>query len=380
MPATRPLFNDRQSELGASYRSKLGTASRSIRATENENVNPKGALGGKRISPRLGTCAGVNNARPLSARRREGGGVFGADITNITSGSSMADKFQPVKPFSQAALSEAVASVQPLLTKTESADAQEVGEYVADIVDKLFVDEHALRPQTDYMDVQKQLTPKMRNILVDWLIEVHAKYKLRPETLHLAINLIDRYLSKAQVARNRLQLIGVVAMFIASKFEEINPPELHQWVYITDKAYTKQDVLLMECAMLSALSFQIVVPTAAHFLPGLQKANGCNTVHCKLAQYIVELSLLDIRVLQYTPSQVVSAALLLSNELQGHSQKWPQSIAQSSRHSEDSLRPCVEVLRSLFEADRAIAPGSQLQAVHKKFALKENCAVAAMKL
>merc|ERR1719326_167723 len=118
------------------------------------------------------------------------------------------------------------------------------------------------------------------------------------------MNLIDRFLSKVRVSRKRLQLVGVVAMFIASKFEEINPPELHDWVYITDKAYTKEDVLAMEVSMLTALSFRIVVPTAGHFFPLLEKANSCNAVHRELAQYIIELGLLDIRMLQYTPSHM----------------------------------------------------------------------------
>merc|ERR1712176_1532160 len=97
------------------------------------------------------------------------------------------------------------------------------------------------------------------------LIEVHMKYRLRLETLHLAINIIDRYLSRRAVLRKRLQLVGVVAMFMAAKFEEINPPEIHDWVYITDHAYAKEDVLIMECNVLTALGFQIMVPTAAHF-------------------------------------------------------------------------------------------------------------------
>merc|ERR1740117_2588712 len=105
------------------------------------------------------------------------------------------------------------------------------------------------------------------------------KYRLRPETLHLAVNLIDRYLTRMPVMRKRLQLVGVVAMFIASKFEEISPPELHDWVYITDNAYTKEDILVMECTMLTSLSFKIVVPTVAHFFEILQKTCGCDAVH-----------------------------------------------------------------------------------------------------
>merc|ERR1719345_433483 len=183
-------------------------------------------------------------------------------------------------------------------------------------MERLFSRETTSRPREDYMeDMQTDITGKMRMILIDWLIEVHLKYRLRPETLHLTVNLVDRYLSKKQIHKKRLQLVGVVAMFIATKFEEISPPELHDWVYITDNAYTKDDVLLMECNMLSTLSFQIVVPTAAHFFEPLAVANGCDARHRSCAQYLIELGLLDIRMLQYKPSHIVAAAMLLSNEI-----------------------------------------------------------------
>lgn len=177
--------------------------------------------------------------------------------------------------------------------------------------------------------------------------------------------------------RKRLQLVGVVAIFIAAKFEEIHPPELHDWVYITDKAYTKEDVLVMECDMLTTLSFQIMVPTAAHFLPGFIKANNCNTVHRHLAEYITELALLDIRMLRFSPSQTVAAALLLSNEMLGRSPAWPAAMAQHCHHSEAGLRPCVELLRELFQADRAGA-GGQLVAVKKKFSQRDYQSVATL--
>jgi len=75
----------------------------------------------------------------------------------------------------------------------------------------------------------------MRVILVEWLIEVHLKFKLLPETLFLTINLIDRYCMVKQVLRNEYQLLGVTAMLIASKYEEIYPPEIRDFVHITDK-------------------------------------------------------------------------------------------------------------------------------------------------
>ena len=82
--------------------------------------------------------------------------------------------------------------------------------------------------------------------MIDWLVEVHLKFKLLPETLFLTINLIDRYLSIREVSRSKLQLVGVASLMIAGKYEEIYPPTVKDYVYITDKAYTREDVLRME--------------------------------------------------------------------------------------------------------------------------------------
>merc|ERR1719473_1289863 len=125
-------------------------------------------------------------------------------------------------------------------------------------------------PRHDYMDLQPDLNAKMRAILVDWLVEVAMKYKLKSETLFATVNIVDRYLEKRQVPRQQLQLVGVTGMLIAAKFEEIYPPHVKDFVYITDRAYTHQEVINMEISMLAALDFSICTPTVAHFLERFQ--------------------------------------------------------------------------------------------------------------
>jgi hypothetical protein len=291
-----------------------------------------------------------------------------------------------VKPFLESHQPSAAAAVAEPIPAAAIADAeitcgnamiaedtstndnmQDVKEYSEDIIDRLFRDEIMLCPNADYMDSQQDLNERMRTILNDWLVEVHNKYKLRPETLHLTIGLIDRYLSKVAVLRKHLQLIGVVALNLASKFEEIDPPELQDWVYITDNAYTKRQVLDMESRMLSMLGFKLTFPTAAHFFSIFAEANGCEATHWYLAQYILELSLLDLRAIKFTASQLSAGALLLSNELLNRRTLWPTTMSQCTRLSEEELALCVSMLRELFEADRA-GTGGQLCAVHKKFA------------
>ena len=84
------------------------------------------------------------------------------------------------------------------------------------------------------MDNQKELKWKMRAILVDWIIEVHTKFRLLPETLFLAVNIIDRFLSLRVVSLVKLQLVGVTALFIASKFEEVMSPSIQSFLYMAE--------------------------------------------------------------------------------------------------------------------------------------------------
>ena len=137
----------------------------------------------------------------------------------------------------------------------------------------------------------------MRAILVDWLIEVHLKFKLLPETLFLTINMIDRYLERQVVQRTKLQLVGVTAMLIASKYEEIYAPEVKDFVYITDKAYTKEEILRMECHMLTTLDFDMTVPSAFRFLERFAKVDSTDVIMFNLACYLLELPLVEYRML-----------------------------------------------------------------------------------
>ena len=79
----------------------------------------------------------------------------------------------------------------------------------------------------------------MRSILIDWIISVHLRFKLQVETLYLTVSIIDRYLAKRAITKQQLQLVGISAMLISTKYEEIYPPETRDFVHIADRAYTK---------------------------------------------------------------------------------------------------------------------------------------------
>lgn len=98
------------------------------------------------------------------------------------------------------------------------------------------------RPNANYMRKQPDISSNMRSILMEWLVEVADEYKLHSQTLYLGASYVDRFLSRMSVTRSKLQLLGTAALYLAAKLEEIYPPELKDFVYITDDTYSKRQV------------------------------------------------------------------------------------------------------------------------------------------
>jgi hypothetical protein len=276
-------------------------------------------------------------------------------------------------------------------TFEESDNTQLVLEYAADIHAFLLSEESARLPLSTYMEQQRDINSRMRAILVDWLVEVHSKYRLHDETLWLCVEIVDRYLQASQVMRNRLQLVGVAAMLIAAKFEEIHPPEVRDFAYITDNTYSKQEILDMEALILNVLAFDLAYPTVVHFLTKFQRANRGTELHKHLAQYLAELSLLDMKALKYKPSQLAAAAVLLSNRLMFRRapthQMWSPHMVPLTQCDEEELESCVQELRMLYDAQSNPQPATTgngsnapLTAVKKKFQSPKYNTVACLAL
>jgi len=222
------------------------------------------------------------------------------------------------------------------------------------------------------MERQAHVNVKMRGILVDWLVLVQQKYKLKAETLFLAISLLDRYLEKKATGRRHLQLVGVTVLLIAAKFEEMYPPAISVLIYVTDKAYTRDDIIKMEVSIMTALDFKICSPTPMHFLDRYQSLNGCSEAHRSLAQYLLELTLLDYNMLKYGASIRAASAVFLSNKLLRHQPAWKAALVKQSGFTEAMLKDCGKEICVLVE----YAESNPLQAVRKKFSQAKYQSVA----
>lgn len=217
----------------------------------------------------------------------------------------------------------------------------------------------------------------MRTILIDWLMEVHYKYKLQPATIWLCVNILDRYLEIENVPRNRLQLVGITAFFIACKFEEIHGPEVKDCVYLTDSAYTRADILEMEGSILNRLNYQLLVPTGFHFLTiYLNKIKASERVRL-IASYIAERNMQEMEFLDYSPRLYTAAAVYIALKtvimgIENPPVVWTRPLIEETGYHEEELLSCARMMIAHNADPPQATSRRKLEAVKKKYLLKCN--------
>ncbi|NWW10673.1 CCNB2 protein, partial [Oreocharis arfaki] len=228
-----------------------------------------------------------------------------------------------------------------LLNNVEDIDVEDwenpqlCSDYVKDIY--LYLRElelqQSVRPH--YLD-GRTINGRMRAILVDWLVQVHSRFHLLQETLYMCVAIMDRFLQSHAVPRKKLQLVGVTALLVASKYEEILSPDVADFVYITDNAYTSNEIREMEMIILKELNFDLGRPLPIHFLRRASKAGEADAKQHTLAKYLMELTLIDYDMVHHRPSEIAAAALCLSQKILGHN-KWGTKQQYYTGYAEDSL-------------------------------------------
>ncbi|GLJ16133.1 hypothetical protein SUGI_0268950 [Cryptomeria japonica] len=246
-----------------------------------------------------------------------------------------------------------------------------VTEYVQDIYTMYRERENLSCVPRDYMWEQTDINERMRGILIDWLIEVHLKFELMDETLFLTVNIIDRYLSRERVLRKHLQLVGVTAMLLACKYEEVSVPVVDDFVQISDKAYTREEVLQMEKSMLNALEFNMTVPTPYVFIRRFLKAAEFDKELETLSFFFIELCLVEYEMLRYPPSMVAAAVVYTAQCTLNRVPYWNRTMECHSGYSEVQLWECAKMI---VDYHRKAGQG-KLTCVHRKYSSsKYNCA------
>ena len=239
----------------------------------------------------------------------------------------------------------------------------------------------------------------MRAILVDWLIDVHNKFKMLHQTLFLTVNLIDRFLEVYKCERNKLQLVGISCLFLASKYEEIYPPDLKEFVLVCDKTYNRNEIIEMEGLIISSLNFDIVFTSSFQFHEMFCQKRKDNIISCclilifshffhakglivniegqtfHLGLYLMYLSTMEFSMARYRPSQMALSAIYLSNKFL-KSDKWRKELPQVIGCVENDIKNCsLDMLLLVNKIKR-----SSLSAVIRKFSSKKHLSVSKIQI
>ena len=220
--------------------------------------------------------------------------------------------------------------------------------------------ELATTADASYMLRQPNINATMRTILIDWLVQVNHVSMDRPEVLYLTVNIIDRYLSVTpNVARNKMQLIGVAALGIAARSFSIglnkSPDETLSW--ICDNAYPPAEVCAMKGTIASALGHDITTVSIHYFVMRYLRAGCADEVSRDLvwhASYVAERMLQEYEMLKHRPSLVAACAVYVARSSLGLT-PWTTFLDRCSRISEDRLRLCLDDIKRIM--DRPLPAG-----------------------
>ncbi|KAM6599177.1 hypothetical protein CsatA_018786 [Cannabis sativa] len=253
----------------------------------------------------------------------------------------------------------------------------EVADYVDDIYQYYWVIEAQNPPPANYMSIQIEITPHMRAVLINWLIEVHLKFDLMQETLYLTITLLDRYLSQVAIKKNEMQLVGLTALLLASKYEDSWQwiPRVKDLLSISAESYTREQMLGMEKLILKKLKFRLNTPTPYVFMLRFLKAAQSDAKLEHLAFYLIELCLVEYEALMFKPSLLCASAIYVARCTLKMAPHWTPLLCQHAHYEVSQLRECSEMLLQFQKAARL----GQLQVIYEKYTRPERSGVAALK-
>lgn len=248
-------------------------------------------------------------------------------------------------------------------------------EYVLNSLDHQLQQEKLIDMNIDFSK-HAYINEKMYTILLNWLCEVHVKFKTAPETLYLTHQVISRYLTlEYDIRRSHLQLVGLASFYMCSKYEDEYPPEIKDMVYICDKAFTQQDIIDMEWKILSKFNFNLLfVPTTYAFISMFSFFGQFDKQVLTCIMYLCNISVLHTSFLQYKLSEIVASAMAISRTYYNcdDDKIFPEELVYCSCYILDDLKKCIKTFNDFFANSKNFS--QETNSVYKRYSgAKFNC-------
>lgn len=239
----------------------------------------------------------------------------------------------------------------------------------------------ALNTQESYQRSQG-LTASMRYILVDWLAEVAAMKMFSTHTFHVTVSVVDRFLRVQSVSRSKLQLLGITAMVLSSRFLGTDIITIREAAWLTDNTYKYEDVVRMMGEITATLQGNIRSATSVDFAEIFNTLLGHDRRLCYLSQYICELALLQAEMGQYSPAETAASAVLLARLLTKMDDPWPSQIQEASGFCIEDLNRCAFHMHEKCFLEGSVVDHRDitLQAVKQRYADDDCCRVSEIEI
>ncbi|KAL3581780.1 hypothetical protein D5086_016112 [Populus alba] len=318
----------------------------------------------------------VTQGEPSSDNNKMSGANHKSDV--ITIGKSSRRRSYTLLLMTRSKLLEEHGEVieqEKLPSIDDTSNQLEVAEYVDAIYKYYWILEVQNSSLENYMAIQTDITPQMRGIVINWLIEVHFKFELMPETLYLMVTLLDRYLSQAQIKKNELQLVGLTALFLASKYEDFWHPRSIVMLVSPGLNGTRGLLCFQEKLLLKNLKFRLNEPTPYVFMLRFLKAAQSDMKLEHLAFYLIELCLVEYKALKFKPSMLCASAIYVARSTLQMAPAWTPLLARHAHYQVSQIRDCAEMILR-FQKD---ARTSQLRVTYEKYMRPDLSGVAAIK-
>uniref|UniRef100_A0A8C6GSP5 Cyclin N-terminal domain-containing protein n=1 Tax=Mus spicilegus TaxID=10103 RepID=A0A8C6GSP5_MUSSI len=318
-----------------------------LRVTRNTKINTenkaKVSMAGAKRVPVTVTAASKPGLRPRTAL---------GDI-----GNKVSEELQARVPLKREAkpLGTGKGTVKALPKPVEKVP------YLCQAFSDVILEEQSVRPK--YLQ-GREVTGNMRAILIDWLIQVQMKFRLLQETMYMTVSIIDQFMQNSCVPKKMLQLVGVTAMFIASKYEEMYPPEI-----------AKHQIRQMEMKILRVLNFSLGHPLPLPFLRRTSKVGEVDVKQHTLAKYLMELSMLDYDMVHFAPSQIAAGAFCLALKILDNGE-WTPTLQHYLSYTEESLLPVMQHLaKNVVMVNRGL---TKHMTVKNKYAASKHAKISTL--
>ena len=247
-----------------------------------------------------------------------------------------------------------------------SSSLLDIDEYLDDILKTLYKEELLTKPNFEYMKMQTEVNSLIRTILIGWLLDIHLKFKLVPNTLFLTINILDRFLSYLEIDKKHIQLIGCSAMLIASKYEDIYAPEVKDFKYACSNTYTEEQFLKAEYEILKVLNFDILNVTSFTILEAFGFCLNLSNFEFNFIRMLLEFSLHDYKLIKYNPSLITHSSIFMALKLLDRKEKL-KLLEQHKIYSYEEIKEVFTHICSFIN----LKDNRNYKCVLQKFSTKE---------